>query len=99
MQPQSPTHSRMKQTLIVFAFVKTPASVLAQTPEQESAEPPEKALKYHAALLRRPSPGYLFDRFFGAWLEASTAEQLEAFLRDRAAKEMPSSFTKALPVS
>ncbi|MEX2171384.1 MAG: tetratricopeptide repeat protein [Pirellulales bacterium] len=45
---------------------------------------PEKAGKYHEVLARRPSPGYLFDRFYNAWLDESTVENLEAFLVDRA---------------
>ena len=33
--------------------------------DTEAAESNEKALKYHAVLVNRPSSGYLFDRFFG----------------------------------
>lgn len=50
-----------------------------------------KALRYHEALRKRPTPGFLFDRFFDAWLEDSTAAELETFLRGEAEK------TKALP--
>ncbi|MEN6558807.1 MAG: tetratricopeptide repeat protein, partial [Thermoguttaceae bacterium] len=39
------------------------------------------ALKYHAALQKRPEPGYLFDRFYNAWLDQSTAESLQEFLQ------------------
>lgn len=49
-----------------------------------AVEPPEKAARYHTALLRRPSPGYLFDRFYNAWLDEDTVEHLEAFLTEKA---------------
>ncbi len=39
-----------------------------------------KARKYHAILVKRPSPGYLFDRFYDAWLDQSTVENLQQFL-------------------
>lgn len=45
---------------------------------------PDKALKYHRVLQRRPAPGYLFDRFFNAWVEEESVESLEAFLREKA---------------
>lgn len=35
-----------------------------------------KALRYHEALRKRPTPGFFFDRFFDAWLEDSTAAEL-----------------------
>lgn len=41
----------------------------------------EKALKYHGALLRRPTPGYLYDRFYNAWLDTSSITELESFLK------------------
>lgn len=48
--------------------------------------PPAKALKYHEALLKRPSNATLFDRFFGAWIDEQDMEALEAFLIARAAE-------------
>ncbi len=48
--------------------------------------PPEKALKYHAALLKRPDNATLFDRFFGAWIDEQPVESLEKFLVSRAEK-------------
>ena len=42
--------------------------------------PPSEAMKYHRVLVQRPNPGYLFDRFFNAWLDASSVEELEEFL-------------------
>ncbi len=55
-------------------------------PSQGSAAEEEKnpALKYHAALKRRPEPGYLFDRFYNTWLDQSTAESLQEFLQKQA---------------
>lgn len=50
-------------------------------------EPQEKAKKYHGVLVRRPSPGYLFDRFYNAWLDVGTLDSLEAFLQQRVAAE------------
>ena len=44
-----------------------------------------KALRYHQALQRRPAPGFLFDRFYDAWLEFSTLADLEQFLSQQAA--------------
>lgn len=51
---------------------------------QDSPEPNEKAARYHKALLRRPAPGYLFDRFYDAWLDTSGVEELGRFLEGRA---------------
>lgn len=47
-------------------------------------EPPEKAVRYHEALLKRPHNTALFDRFFGAWIDEQSVETLEAFLKARA---------------
>jgi tetratricopeptide (TPR) repeat protein len=47
-----------------------------------AADPPnEKAAKYYEALLRRPAPGVVFDRFYNAWLDTGTLEDLEKYLR------------------
>jgi tetratricopeptide (TPR) repeat protein len=51
-----------------------------------AAEPPEKALKYHEALLKRPHNASLFDRFFGAWLDEQPVETLGEYLKARAEK-------------
>ena len=40
-----------------------------------------QAQKYHTILQKRPEPGYLFDRFYNAWLDQSTAESLQDFLQ------------------
>lgn len=46
--------------------------------------PPEKALKYHEALLKRPQNSTLLDRFFSAWIDEQPIETLDAFLAERA---------------
>ncbi len=42
-----------------------------------------KALKYHSVLLKRPNPGYLFDRFYNTWLDTGTLEELGEFLEQQ----------------
>lgn len=64
-------------------FVLTPALVMSAHAQDAS---PEKALKYHVALLKRPQNAALFDRFFGAWIDEQPVEKLEAFLVSRAEK-------------
>ncbi|MCF6312028.1 MAG: tetratricopeptide repeat protein [Verrucomicrobiales bacterium] len=49
--------------------------------EKVASEPNTKAKKYHSALLRRPSGGYLFDRFFNAWLDTDTIDGMGDFLK------------------
>ena len=44
----------------------------------------QEAMKYHSALLRRPNPGYLYTRFYNAWLDAASQEELKEFLVTRA---------------
>ncbi|MCF6312041.1 MAG: tetratricopeptide repeat protein [Verrucomicrobiales bacterium] len=43
-----------------------------------------KTLKYHKVLAKRPNSGYLYDRFYGSWLEGGTAESLRKFLQEKA---------------
>src|SRR5436190_6139248 len=43
-------------------------------------EPNDKARKYFDALLKRPVPGAVFDRFCNAWLDSGTLEEMESFL-------------------
>ncbi|HEX2749855.1 MAG TPA: tetratricopeptide repeat protein, partial [Verrucomicrobiales bacterium] len=47
-------------------------------------EPNEKAGKYYEALVKRPVPGAVFDRFYNAWLDTGTLEEMESFLRKAA---------------
>ena len=65
---------------------ETTNSCVAQTqPASQTQQPDlEKAMKYHSALLRRPNPGYLYDRFYNTWLDTSSQEELKAFLVKRA---------------
>lgn len=46
--------------------------------------PPEGAKKYYDLLLKRPAPGYLFDRFCNAWVDTATLDDLEKFLTSQA---------------
>ena len=55
-----------------------------QQPSPQLTVEQEKALKYHAALQRRPAPGYLYDRFYNSWLDSSSIADLEKFLTDKA---------------
>jgi len=64
-------------------FALTPVFVMSATAQEA---PPEKALKYHEALLKRPQNAALFDRFFGAWIDEQPVETLDAFLVSRAEK-------------
>lgn len=48
-------------------------------------EPNDKARKYFDALVKRPAPGVVFDRFYDAWLDSGTLEELEAWLLKGAA--------------
>ena len=70
-------HKRQTQTHSAFAQESNPDSV------QEN-ELLSKAIKYHKALVRRPSPGYLFDRFYNSWLDSSSLEEMGKFLKDNA---------------
>jgi len=64
-------------------FTLAPAIVMTAA-AQEAA--PEKALKYHEALMKRPQNAALFDRFYGAWIDEQPLERLEAFLVSQAGK-------------
>ena len=62
--------------LILFSLI--PLTSIAEK------EPPDEALKYHRALLKRPDNATLLDRFFNAWLDEQPIETLDAFLKARA---------------
>jgi tetratricopeptide (TPR) repeat protein len=69
------------------AVVLVAATVYGQ---QESAtKPVGKTEKYYNLLLKRPRPGYLFDRFLNSWLEYSDLESLEIFLAQSEAPMTP----------
>ena len=85
-QPTSPPANLMIQRFVTP--IKKPAIWLAipllfcLQPGSFAAEN-EKALKYHSVLVKRPSPGYLFDRFFNAWLDTGSLAELETFLEGK----------------
>ncbi len=51
--------------------------------------PTDKAAKYHEILRKRPSSGYVFDRFYDTWLDNGTSEELEAYLSKAAVAGQP----------
>ena len=63
------------------AFILTLLLACNQAPG--GPEPNAKAAKVHRVLVKRPSPGYLFDRFTDAWLDTDSYEHLESFLQAR----------------
>ena len=79
--------------VIVFGFptvnsttLESTSSCVAQTKSAKQEQQPDltKSMKYHSALLRRPTPGYLYDRFYNTWLDTSSLEDLKEFLAKRA---------------
>ncbi len=56
------------------------AVLLAGTSAAADPTDQTKALKYHKVLVKRPDPGYLFDRFYNTWLDHGTVEELGQFL-------------------
>ncbi|HEX2749020.1 MAG TPA: tetratricopeptide repeat protein, partial [Verrucomicrobiales bacterium] len=74
---------------ISVPFLPGAAAVLLASLAPLSAQdaPPEKVRKHYEMLLKRPAPGYLFDRFFNGWLDSATLEDLEKFLTARATAE------------
>lgn len=51
--------------------------------------PTDKAVKYHEILRKRPSSGYVFDRFYDTWLDNGTAEELKTYLSKAATAGKP----------
>lgn len=66
--------------LSVVLLFAGPAAAQDRPPE----EPDEKTARYLEALLKRPSGGPLFERFYQSWLDQGTSAGLEAHLRKRA---------------
>lgn len=64
--------------ILVGILLLLPANLAA------AEEPPEKATKYHRVLRKRPQPGYLYDRFYNAWLDQASVDSLAEFLTARA---------------
>lgn len=77
-------------SICVTQFQVSEAACRVQEPPaakaEEKSQDLQKALKYHKALVRRPSPGYLFDRFYNSWLDSSSLEELGEFLKSNAEK-------------
>lgn len=74
-QEESQPHQNDRPSVAAASSVQDPA---VTSPERE------KAIRYHNALRKRPVQGFLFDRFYDAWLEDSSAAELEKFLRAEA---------------
>ncbi|MDF7800299.1 tetratricopeptide repeat protein [Pontiellaceae bacterium B1224] len=47
---------------------------------EEVVLPEGKSADYYRILLRKPRPGYLFDRFLNSWVESNDLQSLETFL-------------------
>jgi len=62
-----------------FSFAQEPAE-----PRVSAEEAQAKAIRYYEALVKRPTGGYLFDRFYNAWLDTQTLDELEKYLTQRA---------------
>jgi Flp pilus assembly protein TadD len=80
--------SRSKQSIFLMhpnriVFALAPLFVMTASAQEVA---PEKALKYHEVLMKRPQNAALFDRFYGAWIDEQTVEKLEAFLVSQAEK-------------
>ncbi|MCX6853312.1 MAG: hypothetical protein NTV80_00230, partial [Verrucomicrobia bacterium] len=66
----------MRAFIRFFAYLVTLGTLVAQVaPEVE---------KYHQMLLKRPQAGILYDRFYAAWLETGSTDELAAFLTKKA---------------
>ena len=50
----------------------------ASLPAQEVNE---NAKKYLSILKSKPTPGFMFDRFYGVWMESSDTKGLEEYLK------------------
>ncbi len=73
------THKRVVSLILTVCAI-----AVCHVHGQETSKAPEKALRFLKVLKKRPSPGYLFDRFYNSWLDESTSEALETFLSERA---------------
>ena len=73
-------YSRSLWAVVAAAVIFSPSH------GQDTPAGSEKALRYFKALQKRPSPGYLFDRFYNSWLDTGSLDELEQFLHATAAK-------------
>ncbi len=74
----------LRLSLVICACVFGVLSPLAVAQEARDDGPPAQAERYYDALVRRPEPGYVFDRFCRAWLGAASSDSLEEYLTQRA---------------
>ena len=74
--------SRLVWAAVAAALILSPLLLQAQ----DTPAGPEKALRYFKALQKRPSPGYLFDRFYNSWLDTGSLDELEQFLQATVSK-------------
>jgi len=72
----------MKPFQLIAAF-----AVLTAVLTVDGAEPDAKTQRYLDILAKRPAPGYLFERFYNAWLANNTAGELESYLGTLAGKK------------
>ena len=77
----------MKYRVPLLSGLTFVALLASTAPLTAQESPPEKVKKHYEMLLKRPAPGYLFDRFFNGWLDSATLDDLEKFLTARAAAE------------
>ena len=68
--------------LFVKTVVVVSLSFIVLTPPTLAQNGNVKTAKYHKMLQKRPSAGYLYERFYNSWLENDTSESLEIFLED-----------------
>lgn len=71
---------------LLFALAGSPFSCAQEpaNPPVSAEEAQAKALRYYDALMKRPAGGYLFERFYNAWLDTQTLDELEKYPTQRA---------------
>ena len=75
-------YSHSLWAVVAAALIFSPLPLQAQDTPVGS----DKAIRYFKILQKRPSPGYLFDRFYNAWLDSGSLDELEQFLQATVAK-------------
>ena len=91
--PRRIVHSILLSCLLFTGFGFGLGKLIAQskdspsTPPTSAGETPsDSAAKYLEALRRRPTGGYLFDRFYDSWLETGSIDGLAAYLKGQSAQ-------------
>ncbi len=73
---------------LLFGVLFSALSLYAETEEKVEVPQPEgKAAEYYDILLKRPRPGYLFERFYNSWMEQHDLSDLETFLESNDSDE------------